>query len=107
VWWKLATNPILFVLLTGVVFFAWGEIFSLFPATSADLFGKKYATVNYGLLYTAKGTASLLVPLGNTIKAATGNWTTVLIIAAVANIVAALLAMFVLKPMRMRLLGKS
>lgn len=104
VWWRLASSPILFVLLTGVVFFAWGEIFSLFPATSADLFGRKYATVNYGLLYTAKGTASLLVPLGNYIKASTGNWTYVLIIAAIANIVAAVLALWVLKPMRIKMM---
>jgi OFA family oxalate/formate antiporter-like MFS transporter len=107
IWWKMADNPILFVLLTGIVFFAWGEIYSLFPATSADLFGRKFATVNYGLLYTAKGTASLLVPLGNTVKAATGSWTTVLLIAAAANIVAALLAMFVLKPLRMKLIKAS
>jgi OFA family oxalate/formate antiporter-like MFS transporter len=107
VWWQLARNPILFVLLTGLVFFAWGEIYSLFPATSADLFGRKYATVNYGLLYTAKGTASLLVPLGNLITAATGSWTYVLVIAAIANIVAAGLALFVLKPMRLRLLAKG
>ena len=106
VWWRLADNPVLFVLLTGVVFFAWGEIFSLFPATSADLFGRKYATVNYGLLYTAKGTASLLVPLGNTIKAATGSWTTVLVVAAIANIVAAAMAMWVLKPTRIKLMMK-
>ena len=106
VWWRLADNPVLFVLLTGVVFFAWGEIFSLFPATSADLFGRKYATVNYGLLYTAKGTASLLVPLSNTIKAATGSWTTVLVVAAIANIVAAAMAMWVLKPTRIKLMMK-
>ena len=53
----------LFVILTGLVFFAWGEIYSLFPSTCADSFGSKFATTNAGLLYTAKGTASLLVPL--------------------------------------------
>jgi MFS transporter, OFA family, oxalate/formate antiporter len=58
-----ASHPLLFVLLSGVVFFAWGEIYSLFPATSTDIYGRKFATTNYGLLYTAKGTASLLVPL--------------------------------------------
>src|SRR5207237_7489764 len=57
--------PALFVVFSGLVFFAWGEIYSLFPATCGDLFGRKFATTNYGLLYTAKGTASLLVPLGN------------------------------------------
>ena len=54
----------LFVILSGLVFFAWGEIYSLFPATCTDIYGRKFATTNYGMLYTAKGTASLLVPLG-------------------------------------------
>jgi OFA family oxalate/formate antiporter-like MFS transporter len=58
-----ANNPVLFVILSGVVFFAWGEIYSLFPATCTDIYGRKFATTNYGMLYTAKGTASLLVPL--------------------------------------------
>ncbi len=55
----MAANPIWFVLLSGVVFFAWGEIYSLFPATCTDIYGRKFATTNYGMLYTAKGTASL------------------------------------------------
>ena len=58
-------NPVLFVILSGLVFFAWGEIYSLFPATCTDIYGRKFATTNYGMLYTAKGTASLLVPLAN------------------------------------------
>ena len=60
--------------LSGLVFFAWGEIYSLFPATCTDIFGAKFATTNAGLLYTAKGTASLLVPLGNVAGHATGSW---------------------------------
>ena len=55
-------NPLLFVILSGLVFFAWGEIYSLFPALCTDIFGSKYAASNAGLLYTAKGTAALLVP---------------------------------------------
>ncbi len=58
-------NPVLFVVLSALVFFAWGEIYSLFPATNADTYGEKYATTNAGLLYTAKGTAALLVPLSS------------------------------------------
>src|SRR6516225_7956004 len=50
-------DPLLFVVLSGVVFFAWGEIYSLFPSTCTDAYGAKYATTNAGLLYTAKGTA--------------------------------------------------
>jgi len=96
------TTPVSFVLLSGLVFFAWGEIYSIFPATTRDHFGQKYATTNYGMLYTAKGTASLLVPLASVITAMTGNWTAVLAIAAVFNIIAAFMAMFVLRPLRER-----
>jgi OFA family oxalate/formate antiporter-like MFS transporter len=93
-------HPVAFVILTGLVFFAWGEIYSLFPSTCTDTFGSKFATSNAGLLYTAKGTASLLVPLSSVLTAATGNWHAVFIVASVMNGVAALLAWFVLKPMR-------
>ena len=102
-----AANPVAFVVLTGVVFFAWGEIYSLFPATCGDTFGRRFAATNYGLLYTAKGTAALLVPLGSLLRAATGDWLAVLYVAAGVNIVAALLALFVLKPMRRRFIRRS
>ena len=92
-------NPIAFVLLSGSVFLFWGEIFSLFPATVADVFGVRYATTNSGMMYTAKGFAALLVPLGNVLQAATGSWHAVFLIAVVTNIIASLLALFVLKPM--------
>jgi len=90
------------VILSGLVFFAWGEIFSLFPATCTDMYGKKFATANYGMLYTAKGTAALLVPLANVLKSATGGWHIVFYVAAILNIVAAVIALVVLKPMRRR-----
>ena len=93
-------NPVNFVILSGLVFFAWGEIYSLFPSTCTDSFGEKYATINAGLLYTAKGAASLLVPLGNVLTTATGNWHAVFTIAVIMNLIAALLAVLVLKPMR-------
>ena len=94
--------PALFVVFSGLVFFAWGEIYSLFPAISGDLFGRKFATADYGLLYTAKGTASLLVPLGNVLKATTGSWMPIFIAAIVFDWIGALLAFFVLKPLRIR-----
>ena len=93
-------NPFMFVVLTGLVFFAWGEIYSLFPATCADTFGSKYAATNAGLLYTAKGTAALLVPFSSVLTTMTGSWHAVFLTAAGLNAVAALLALFVLKPMR-------
>jgi OFA family oxalate/formate antiporter-like MFS transporter len=96
----LANNPVLFVILSGVVFFAWGEIYSLFPATCTDIYGRKFATTNYGMLYTAKGTAALLVPLANVLTVATGSWHSVFVVAAILNVVAAVMALLVLKPMR-------
>ena len=98
--WQLGHDPVLFVVLTGVVFFAWGEIYSLFPSTCTDTFGTQFATANAGALYTAKGTASLLVPFSSVLAAATGGWHSVFIVAAVMNAAAALMAWFVLRPMR-------
>ncbi len=104
---QIGDNPVAFVLLTGMVFFAWGEIFSLFPATVTDTFGARYATTNTGLMYTAKGTAALLVPFGNVLMSHTGNWHAVFVTAATMAILAALLALFVLKPMRAAYVSKA
>jgi MFS transporter, OFA family, oxalate/formate antiporter len=98
--YRYGQDPLHFVILSGLVFFAWGEIYSLFPSTCTDTFGARYATTNAGLLYTAKGTASLLVPLANVLTSATGNWHAVFVVAAVMNALAALIAWFVLRPMR-------
>ena len=100
-------DPVIFVILTGLVFFAWGEIYSLFPSTSADTYGTEYATANAGLLYTAKGTASLIVPLSSVLVAATGTWHAVFVVAALMNAAAALMAWFVLRPMRQRFLQRT
>ena len=102
-----ATDPLLFVILSGLVFFAWGEIYSLFPATCTDIYGRKFATTNYGLLYTAKGTAALLVPLGNVLTTWTGSWTAVFVIAAILNIIAAVMAIVVLRPIRIRAMQQA
>ena len=96
----LGHDPVWFVLLSGFVFFAWGEIYSLFPSTCTDTFGSKFATTNAGLLYTAKGTAALLVPVANYMQQSSGTWDNVFIVAAGANILASLLAIAVLKPWR-------
>ncbi len=100
-------DPVTFVILTGLVFFAWGEIYSLFPSTSADAFGTEYAAANAGMLYTAKGTASLLVPLGNVLASWTGSWNAVFVVASGMNAVAALMAWFVLRPMRRRFMERA
>jgi OFA family oxalate/formate antiporter-like MFS transporter len=102
-----AQNPVLFVLLSGLVFFAWGEIYGLFPAMCADLYGRKFATANYGLLYTAKGAAALVVPLANLLPAGTGSWRIVFMVADALDLVAALMALAVLKPLRKRLMASE
>jgi OFA family oxalate/formate antiporter-like MFS transporter len=97
---KYGQSPVAFVVLTGIVFFAWGEIYSLFPATCGDTYGPKFAATNAGLLYTAKGTAALLVPFTSVITAATGSWHAVFMLASGMAAASALLALLVLKPMR-------
>jgi OFA family oxalate/formate antiporter-like MFS transporter len=95
-------HPAAFVVLTALVFFAYGEIYSIFPAICADIYGRRYASANAGLLYTAKGAASLLVPLASVMAASSAGWDGVFIVTAAMNIASALLAVFVLKPMRVR-----
>ena len=97
---KYGHSPVAFVILTGIVFFAWGEIYSLFPATCGDTFGPKFAATNAGLLYTAKGTAALLVPFSSVITTMTGSWHAVFMVASGMAALSAFLAIFVLKPMR-------
>ena len=104
---RLASDPVAFVIVTGVVFFAWGEIYSLFPAVCGDTFGRRFAATNYGLLYTAKGTAALLVPLGSLLRDLTGNWLAVLYVAAAVNLLTAALALLALKPLRRRFIRRS
>jgi OFA family oxalate/formate antiporter-like MFS transporter len=96
-------HPAMFVVLTGLVFFGWGEIFSLFPSTLTDTFGPKYAATNYGFLYIAQGVGSILGgPAAAFLKQTTGSWLTVFIIVACLDALTALLAITVLKSMRQR-----
>jgi OFA family oxalate/formate antiporter-like MFS transporter len=100
-------NPLIFVLLAALSFLVWGDIYSIFPALTSDQFGRKYASTNYALLYTAKGCAALFVPIGSIIAASTGNWYATLMIASLANCVAAALMFFVVRPLRAKTLGQS
>ncbi len=101
-------DPIGFMIFAPMIFLCWGEIFSIFPAVSGDTFGTKYAAANFGFLYTAKGTASLLVPLASVLKASTGSWVAVLWVAAIMSITAAVVARFVVCPMRKKMIdGKN
>ncbi|BAN26620.1 major facilitator superfamily MFS_1 [Caballeronia insecticola] len=94
-------SPYMFMLFAALTFLCWGEIFSIFPATCADTFGSKYAAANAGTLYTAKGTASMLVPIAS-VLASLGSWNTVFIATAITSIAAGVCAKFVLAPMRRR-----
>ncbi|MBC8738310.1 oxalate/formate MFS antiporter [Paraburkholderia sp. UCT31] len=98
---QFGSNPYAFMVFAALIFLFWGEIFSIFPATCADTFGSKYAAANAGTLYTAKGTASLLVPIAS-VLAATGGWSLVFVFAAVITIAAGISAKFILEPMRTR-----
>jgi MFS transporter, OFA family, oxalate/formate antiporter len=99
------TTPWAFVVFAALIFLTWGEIFSLFPSTCTDVFGAKFATVNVGLLYTAKGASAFLVPLANVVKSWSGGWHLVFAVTAVMNVLLVAMALFVLRPLRMRQMG--
>jgi MFS transporter, OFA family, oxalate/formate antiporter len=108
VWLMMRDNPVAFVLLSGVVFFGWGEIFSLFPSTLTDTFGTTHATTNYGFLYIAQGVGSVLGgPLAAVLHDATGSWIPVFTVIIIMDLVTALLAWFALKPLRRRWLAQA
>jgi oxalate/formate antiporter len=107
-WLLTRENPVLFVLLSGVVFFGWGEIFSLFPSTLTDTFGTKHATANYGCLYMAQGVGSVLGgPAAAMLHDSTGSWIPVFAVIVTMDFLTAALAFWVLKPMRRRYLEQS
>jgi MFS transporter, OFA family, oxalate/formate antiporter len=102
-YWALGTignSPWMFIATAGLVYFTWGEIYSLFPAICTDTYGPQYATTNAGLLYTAKGAASFLVPAASWLQSQTGSWHAVFTVAAVANILVGAAALLIVKPMR-------
>ena len=102
-YWALGTignTPWTFIATAGLVYFTWGEIYSLFPALCTDMYGTKYAATNAGLLYTAKGTAAFLVPAASWLQSATGGWHTVFVVATIANLAVAATALFIVKPLR-------
>ncbi len=107
-WLLTSSNPVLFVLLSGVVFFGWGEIFSLFPSTLTDTFGAKFATKNYGCLYIAQGIGAIFGgPLASWMHDAVGSWTPVFAVAITADLLTAVLAIALLKPLRARFMARA
>lgn len=106
IWYLLAHDPFWFVVLSGVVFFGWGEIFSLFPSILTDTFGAEHATTNYGFLYMAQGVGSVLGgPVAAWLYVTTGTWASVFTVVVAMDILTAILAFVVLKPMRRKHLG--
>lgn len=103
---KYGHEPMAFMTFAALIFLFWGEIFSIFPAICADTFGVKNAAGNAGTLYTAKGTASLIVPFASILSAG-GNWDNVFILGAAVTITAAFAAKFVLAPMRKSFIEKA
>ena len=102
-WLVTRGDPVLFVLLSGLVFFGWGEIFSLFPSTLTDTFGTRHATRNYGCLYMAQGIGAIFGgPMASLLHDATGTWSSVFGVAITADLLTAVLAIAVLKPLRGR-----
>ena len=95
------TTPWTFIICAALIFFTWGEIFSLFPSTCTDIFGPKYATTNTAMLYTAKGLSAFVVPLANVLKSHTGSWHSVFVVASIMNFLVVGLALFVVRPMRL------
>jgi MFS transporter, OFA family, oxalate/formate antiporter len=101
-YWALGTignSPWTFIATAGLVYFTWGEIYSLFPALCTDIYGPKFAATNAGFLYTAKGAAAFLVPAASWLQNYTGGWHAVFVVAAIANIAVAATALLVVKPL--------
>ena len=104
----LVHRPVWFIVLSGFTFFAWGEIFSLFPSITGDLFGKTWATTNYGIVYTAKGLASIFAgPVAAMASVKTGSWVSVFWVMIACDSVAALMALFWLKPVAARTIARA
>jgi oxalate/formate antiporter len=107
-WLALRGDPMLFVLLSGVVFLGWGEIFSLFPSTLTDTFGAAHATANYGCLYLSFGIGAVFGgPLAALLHQHTGSWLPVFACAIALDLTSAVLALFVLKPVRARFMHRA
>ena len=105
---KLISYPVWFVVLSGLCFFAWGNIFSLFPSLTGDLYGSKWATTNYGVLYTAKGVASAFAGPGAAwLFGRTGSWTYVFWAMIACDLIAAFMALLWLKPLAARVVKAS
>jgi OFA family oxalate/formate antiporter-like MFS transporter len=102
-WLARRSDPMLFVLLSRLVFFGWGEIFSLFRSTLTDTFGTRFATRNYECLYMTQGIGAIFGgPMASLLHAMTGTWTIVFALAITVDLLTAALAVAALEPLRHR-----
>jgi OFA family oxalate/formate antiporter-like MFS transporter len=105
---QLISRPIWFVVMSGLCFFAWGNIYSLFPSITGDLYGSKWATTNYGIVYTAKGVATAFAGPGAAwLFAKTGSWSKVFWAMIICDLIAAFMALLWLKPLAARVIRDS
>jgi OFA family oxalate/formate antiporter-like MFS transporter len=105
---QLINRPVWFVVLSGLCFFAWGNIFSLFPSITGDLYGNKWATTNYGIVYTAKGVAAAFAGPGAAwLFAKTGSWSKVFWAMIICDLLAAFMALLWLKPLAAKVVRQS
>lgn len=106
IWIQFLNHPVLLIVLSGLAYFTWGEIYSLFPAAVGDLFGRRYATTNYGVLYTSKGVAAIFAgPVAALVASQfSGNWVPVFVVMAACAALAAALTLGWLKPAAQRTL---
>ena len=81
-----------FVTSLVLVYFTWGQIYSLFPATSGDYFGSRHATSNYAVLYTAKGVAAIIGPYVGAVLAEKYGWAIGFYGSAIMALIAAMMA---------------
>jgi len=100
--WLWGESYTAFIIVTGMLFFAYGEMFSLFPASLADTFGRKHVTSVYGMMYTAKGVGSLLIPVADIIWEQNGSWKPVIIICYALSFAAAVLIIVLVRPIKHR-----
>ena len=105
---RLIKHPVHFVVFSGLVFFAWGEIFSLFPSIVGDLYGREWATTNCGITYTAKGLASIFAgPVAALASVETGKWVGIFWAMILCDLIAAVLAILWLKPLAARTIARA
>ncbi|KAL1524653.1 hypothetical protein AB1Y20_019540 [Prymnesium parvum] len=87
-----------FVICSALSTFSWGEVYSIFPAIAADLYGVQHVSATFGALYTGKAVASILAGPVVSVVSDLLSWYLIIEVMAFLSLLDALLAVFVLKP---------